>query len=559
MFYTGEHSNLVGGLKGLNNGITACITKLQETFDSEKSLNYLTDIATILQHNNLNESYMDILMEDYSDANEDNDLLREMHMNNYDKLSQLMENAREEILSEYQMSGSLKPVVGLTLPLLKIYWIKNIFKDFISTQVATEPSVKIGIKKEYLEDMDGNRYPIPDVFIDENIDLGKLGRQKLVTDPITVPQVGYDLITQTTGGSRDNQDQVSRLFFIDTIEYEETPAADPNPAVNKTLKVRVKVDAGTGAFKYTILNDKKEIVDILMGDLDYETGLLNLACINQKVKSITVDGYLSSENHLRTVSTGWTKEIKQFDIPDGVHFSTGLTEEMIKDEKVIYNVDSTSRALTSMNDSIAQFKDRDIRDFLFKSRERIRGTKLFQGVTFDIKPPTTLNNITNTQWVKQELKETVDRLCLSLSQILQNEEVALSIIGHPLDIRTLADINWMYGKDSEVGGCKLGYEFGLYNNQRNIIIGSTVKMPQGKLMVLLTPMNEEQITYKLFEYQFFISNEYRDPKNVRIKSVMASSRYLVDEVTPVQGEVVLLNNEISSSDIFKTATDPSHP
>ena len=70
-------------------------------------------------------------------------------------------------------------------------------------------------------------------------------------------------------------------------------------------------------------------------------------------------------------------------------------------------------------------------------------------------------------------------------------------------------------------------------------------------MIIVTPLTEEHMTYKLFEYQFFISNDYRDPNNVRIPSVMASARYLIDELIPIQGEIKILNNFISASDMYQ--------
>ena len=149
------------------------------------------------------------------------------------------------------------------------------------------------------------------------------------------------------------------------------------------------------------------------------------------------------------------------------------------------------------------------------------------------------------------LKDTLDKLSYGLTQVLQNENVGISVIGHPLDIRLLDNVQWVYGKDSEVGGCKLDYTFGLYNNQRNFIIGSSQKMTKGSLMIIVTPLTEEHMTYKLFEYQFFISNDYRDPNNVRIPSVMASARYLIDELIPIQGEIKILNNFISASDMYQ--------
>lgn len=555
------NTNAVGGVVGSftnssRDAFSQCLNQLQETFNV-KNIDYATDIVKILRHEDLCESYMGTLLEDYaasspvvSNSAEGAALAESLHANNNRKLEQLMENSRSAMLSEAQASGSLKPIVGLTMPLLKLYWIKNVYKDFIPTVVATQPTIKVGIERKYIQNpATKEKFYLPEAFEDPSINFLDMARQKLSTDAIPVPSLGFDLI-DAAGGSIKNDDQVSKLFFVSKITYTGTEG-------DKTISVRIKADAGTGMFKYAIKEEGK-VVDILMGDVDYETGILNLNSSAGKIKNVVVDGSLSSENHLRVLGTGWDKSVEQFEIPDGIHLSTGLTEERIKDEKIIYDVDTTAKIIEQMNETLATLKDIDIKTFLEKSRDRIKGTPLFIGTTFDCKPPSTLTNMSSTDWSKQELKETLDKLSLKLTQILKNENVMISVMGNPLDVRILDNVQWMYGKDSEIGGSKLGYSIGLYNNQRNFLIGSSERCEQGHLMIMVVPLTDEHITYKLFEYQFFISNEYRDPSNVRVKSVMASDRYLIDELTPVQGEIVIDNNLVSSSEIYKAGSDSVH-
>lgn len=561
-----DNNGLTGSFSGGNKGFKQTLNRLSETFENN-NLNYAQHITTILQSRQLNEAYMNTLLEDYAEDQDLNesaegyaDFLQERHAVNYKNLISLFENSRNTILSEAQTSGSLKPIVGLTLPLLKLYWIKNIFKDFIPVIVAKENTVKIGIERQVLYGMDGKKYYMPEVFTDPEVNLTGISRQFLSKDPIAVPQTGYDLITQA-GGSKVNDDEVSRLFFIDSIKYK-------NPAYNSedhtegaapeylTIKTRIKVDAGTGMFRHVIRKAAKagedaEIIDILMGDLDFKTGLLNIVSAKGAITAVTVDGSLSNENHFRVASVDWEKNVEEFTIPDGDHLATGLTEERIKDENVIYNIDSAAKVMQQMTDVIGQVKDKRIQVFLEESRDRIKGTNLFKGVTFDIKPPTVVQNITHTQWTREELKETIDKLYLALGQILQNEEITVALLANEQDARLLTEVKWNYGKNSEVGGCKLSYNFGVYNNDRNFIVGSSHKIDQGSLMLIVIPLTDAHMTYKLFEYQFFISNEYRHPKNVRIPSVMVSDRYLIDELIPIQGEVKIENNTISSSDVYK--------
>lgn len=550
MYLGNNGTGMTGSLSGNSYaGLVQCLTKLQETFDSEFQLDYARDVVNILSHKNLLESYNNVLLEDYADVKSSNAFEQELQAGNFKQLEEQFEMSRNALLDEATLSGNLKPVVGLTLPLLKVYWIKNVFKDFIPTQVATEQTFKIGLEREYIIDDNRQKHMLPEAFTDPNVDLSALARQKLSTAAITIPQLDVDLIT-LAGGSRANDDQVSKQFFINTITYNMGGVGDPDVVV----KTRVRVDQGTGMFREAVTDANGAIIDILRGDLDFETGKLNVSSDTRKITSVTVDGSLSNENHLRVLSSGWDKEVHEFTIPDGDHLSTGLTEERIKDEKVIYNIDSTAKVIDQMNRILAQLKDSKINTYLDNSKERIRGTKLFKGATFDCKPPSSLTNVTYVDWTRETLKLTLDNLSYTLTQVLQDENVMISVLGNPVDIKLLDNIDWMYGQNTEVGGCKLDYTIGLYNKNRNFVIGSSQKMAKGKIRIIISPLTDEHMCYKLFEYQFFISNEYRDPHNLRIPAVMASDRYLIDELIPIQGELTILNNEISPYDIYNTVT-----
>jgi hypothetical protein len=562
---------MVGDLTGVANlGFNQMMTKLAETFDSGNThLHYLKNIDVILEHSTLNESYKEVLLEDYTDAMSNlaeskgpgSDTAKQLHKLNYAKLQQLMENSREDLLNESQQTGSLLPMVGLTLPLLKLYWIKNVYKDIIPTVVSTQKDVKIGIEREYLMDQARVKHYLPDAFYNEGLDLFASARQKLTTADITVPSLNFDIITES-GGSIMQDDTVSTQFFISSITYKK-PVLDVDgtekvdPAVPFTLAhLRIRVDQGTGMFKYPIHQEytntagKKvsKIVDILQGDINFETGMLNLASTTQKITAITVDGYLSTENNARSMSVGWDKEIREFTIPDGEHLNTGLTEERIKDEKVIYNIDSATKVVQQMTNALGVLKDLKVKHFLDDSKERIKGTDLYIETTFDCKPPVT--TLTPSEWINTELKRTLDRLSLKLAKVLQLEDIMFTVMGSQETVQLLDNVQWMYGKDSEVGGVKIGYNIGLYNNQRNFFIASSDRIKDDDLRIYIFPTAGNYMMYKLFEYQFCISNEYRTSENVRVPSVMAFDRYLIDELIPIQGSITIQHNEISSSQLY---------
>lgn len=565
-----EPTPLVGDVTGNpNNGFKQMMVKLQESFAaSGTNLNYLTNFKTILEHENLSESYMEILMEDYDTEtvtgtnllkeSTNNDLCQNLNAGNYNKLQAIMQNSCKELLTESQQTGSLLPVVGLTLPLLKLYWIKNVWKDLIPTVVAPSQTFTKGIEREYIMGPDRIKHYLPEAY-KLGLALFDQARQKLSTAPIPVPATDFDLIT-AAGGSVKQDDTVSRQFFISYIKYEDgtknTSESDTTqiPNIVELDKLRIRIDNGTGAFIYPIRKEvtedgrtKMKTVDTLVGTVDFETGMLNVPG-GAKIKEIKVDGYLSTENNLRTMSVGWDKKMREFTIPDSEHLGTGLTKDRIKDEKVIYNIDSTTKVTQQMVNILEVKKDMQIQDYLDASKDRIEGSDLFIGTKWDVKPPASTLK-TPTEW-RFELKETLDNLCLRLAKVLQLEDIMFTVVGSQESVKLLDSVDWMYGKDSEVGGCKIGYNIGIYNGMRNFRIASSDRIADDRLRIFVYPTAGDYMMYELFEYQFVITNEYRISDNMRVPAVCVFNRYLIDELIPIQGSIEIINNNISSSELY---------
>lgn len=552
------NSAIGGFVENSDSGFSSMLSRLDEAMSSQFQLNYAKDIVNILEHTNSTEAYKDIILEDYSSYAPSQDMYN-VHKRNIVKFEQLMENSRNALLEE-SLSSSLNPVVGLTFPLLKRYWVNCIYKDVLPTEVATAPVTKIGIETQYIEDENGKRYNLPEAFDHNFADIMGIVRKKLPDTLITVPSLDHDLIT-AAGGSVKQEDAISRDFYISRVFIEvpsdRTEAASTGKEIVE-IPVRIDVEPADGTFGRNITakglgaHSEEVVKDYLSGQLDFETGLLTVGSVKAKITGIKVHGSLSSENHLRTASTGWTKDIKQFVIADGDHLATGLTEERIKDEKIVYNIDTTAKAISQMTDTIVQLKDIKIRNFLDTSRDRIKGTKYYSRGVFDVLPPTTYER-TPTEWRKIELKETLDRLAISLKYILKNKSCYFAVIGNPMDIKLVDEVNWVYGQDAEVGGIKLDYSLGIYNDQHRFFVVSSERAELGKIKVLLIPTTEEHITYKHFEYQFFISNRYNRGRNVRTPSVMVSDRSLTDEVIPIQGEIIVVNSgKIGTSELYKS-------
>lgn len=534
-----------------NSDFKQMLNTLSETFANEFQLDVNGDIKSILLHEGLSNSYKDILLKDYHQFSCNDSFGQEIHQLNTAKLEQLVENSASSILSEAG-SSTLNPVVGLTLPLIKKNWIDNVMKDYIQTEIATTPVINRQVERIYLKDSEGNKYYVPDIFEEDMKEAKKAmqaGDRLLVKTDITVPANNYDLMT-ASGGSVRQRDTIARNFRIAEVTVQSASHGE------QTKKVNIKPNVTTNDFSFPIVveveGESSPVVDMIFGHLDFEKGILNVASTAGKVKKIKVAGTLSAENNMKSASVGWETENKQFVIPTAQQMNTGLSEQKMKDDAVLYKVDSTAKAITDMSMVLNQFKDLAGLDYLDNSREEIKNTpKVFIKTTYDCKPQGTYAH-TAVEYRAIELKDTLDNVAIELRKVLRTPNCFFAVMGNPRDVKLLGDINWTYTAGSDVvGGCQLSYSFGLMNGAHKFLVLSNDKVPQGALRVIVRPTTEEFISYIHYDYDFIISNNYRDPNQPLTPSVMAADRYLNDEITPIMGEIQILNNHLSATEMWK--------
>ena len=73
------------------------------------------------------------------------------------------------------------------------------------------------------------------------------------------------------------------------------------------------------------------------------------------------------------------------------------------------------------------------------------------------------------------------------------------------------------------------------------MIGSDKLRWNDTLIILLMPHNSNRVTYRIYDYQMYVSNELRNAMNPALPAVTCFERYLIDEYQPVQSKVRVLN------------------
>lgn len=113
------------------------------------------------------------------------------------------------------------------------------------------------------------------------------------------------------------------------------------------------------------------------------------------------------------------------------------------------------------------------------------------------------------------------------------------MVANPTMISYLQDIQWVVDERTKVGGVKLDYKFGVTTIAgTRVHVISTMKETFAKGFRLIGyPLTQEFITYRKYDYSFFIENNYRNMNTPLIPNVMVAQRYLNYEYLPLQSEM----------------------
>ena len=535
----------VGGFyENLTNSYGADFIKLNEALEAQ-GMSLLENASEVLKDDKMYSEITETLTAEYNSASVDGggDTLSEsIKKDNTTKFNQLMENTRQEILQE-SMTGNLKPVVGFSLPLLKTHWISNEMKNVVRTEVPTKYVFTKSLEQRYVMDNDGKKHFYKDMI--ENMATIKESIKEPVDDSWKTLPVETNLV-EDSGGTKGT-DQLSINTFIKAAKVEVPDGAGGTQEnVVENLMIRPEADMGTA---YGEVNTK-DGNDALVSDrvhmiIEHDTGSVQVGSHMGKITAVKFGGNLSAENNLRSASVGYERNDKTFSVEEILPLNTGVTKDFLKNHKDLYNRDAISKIIKDMTDVLSQVKDHDILDYLDASFGRLQEAENngFNSV-FDCSPTA---NFTGDpiQYRLNMLRDKIDRIAIAMGEVLLTEDVYITAVGNPADVRLLNDVTWNYQKSGNVGGIKINHSFGLMNsNGYNFALTSSHRVDSGKMRFYVVPTDKRHMTYTHFEYSNTISNEYRNPNNALIPNIMVGSRYTTDELQPVQAQLDINGNEL---------------
>lgn len=524
---------------------------LETVFESLKTtvrMDPMEDAIKMMKSDTVVESYREELYGDIS---------LEQHNDNYtsmmrEKLDQLFENTRYEIVRENV--GTLNPIVGYTMPILKKSFLECHSKDVVLTEVAPAPIINQVFERKFLKDADGKKYYIPDIYYDD-----QFASVMPAAMGLPIPSTYYALpmhefdILGAAGGSIQMRDELSGDFIIDGVKM----TVDGAPKTITGLRI-VPNKGARGSFTYDVVTKDaagNELTDTISGRVDFYHGKVSVSSASGLVEEVLFAGHLSNQNNYRSLEFDREREPISWEIGEGVRFNTGMTIEKLKDTQVLASIDIMAETISDMSETMAQYEDSFVFKFLNDSYNAWRKRNIApfgytEGFTetyqFNFIPPTTIIK-TTAEW-SQDLKWYLNRQMDKLKEKLKTDKIMFVIYGNPAHITLLEQstpVNWIIDNGTRVGGVQLEYRFGVMTqNKSRVHVVSSMKVGRDKgLRIVAYPTTREHITFKHLKYSVNISNEYRNPLTPLTPNLMGTNRFLTTELTPVQGEMRLLNSE----------------
>jgi hypothetical protein len=464
-------------------------------------------------------------------------------------------------LSENAPLAAFNPVIGMALPMHKNLTFNCVFEQVIPKDVAQSPKFTLTMEYRYLVDTNGNEI---DIFLEQN-KLHDAIANSVPTADVVVPlpeDFTTNIITTKFGGVGDLSIKtcitgVVVNSFVDTgVTYIDPTGAEQTgtgAAVDQIVPINelhftphygdfdyVMFDRTSPIKIYTSATAYTEITPVINGAMKDNMFMLN--CADARIKSVVLHAVADvSSAKYKTCYSKWKAKTDIFEIPEAPHLSVPISPEEIKDINALYQVNQVTKLMSILNISLRNWKDDEIHNFLDNSFKGLPDSQKFQGA-FDFVPPSNFLQ-DPVSWRQAMFMDQLDSYVTSMLQVLNDNNMTISIVGRPDIIRRITPTQNTYTTPSSIGPVELEFKKTVVTSDKRVYqFISTDKMRNNNnLIILLIPHNSNRVMYKLFDYQFYVSNEIRAVDNVYLPAVTAFERYKIIQYQPVQGRLTIVN------------------
>lgn len=484
-------------------------------------------------------------------------------------MEQQFENDVEAVYEHADMAD-YNPVIGLAFPIHKNILMNMVFdKGAIQKVVAEGPKFTISMETRILVDTEGNEI---DMYLEQNKMTPAIDKSNPVHNiDLTLPEMGETDVLAQCGGTK--LDSLSIKTYISAIMIEKCYIAegDIKPDENNVIRpngpiataddvgektdvwfpVDIRFAPGYNQYERTFntpiemvvrkdATNNEVIKDTLAGTMDKNK--FTVICGAGKVKKVRLSAELDTSNHmLDTCTVKWRVDTTLVEIPNAIPLSVTISPEEIKDLAALYQVDQLTKIMSLLKTTLANYKDDKILQFLENDYETMPERCRGYG-EFDYAPPTgyALDPLT---WRHSMFFDFFDTEVTRMLQVLNDPNMVVTIFGDPDLIRKITPPEYTYQAPSSIGPVDLDYTRTIKTSDKRVYqyIGSDKMRWRDDFIVLLTPRNSNRITYRIYDYQLYVSNEIRNAANPALPAVTCFERFKLQAYQAVQYRVKILN------------------
>lgn len=475
-----------------------------------------------------------------------------------------------EAIYEHADMADYNPVIGLAFPIHKNILMNMVFdKGAIQKVVAEGPKFSISMETRILVDTEGNEI---DMYLEQNKMTPAIDKSNPVHNiDLTLPEMGETDVLAQCGGTK--LDSLSIKTYISAIMIEKCYIAegDIKPDENNVIRpngpiataddvgektdvwfpVDIRFAPGYNQYERTFntpiemvvrkdATNNEVIKDTLAGTMDKNK--FTVICGAGKVKKVRLSAELDTSNHmLDTCTVKWRVDTTLVEIPNAIPLSVTISPEEIKDLAALYQVDQLTKIMSLLKTTLANYKDDKILQFLENDYETMPERCRGYG-EFDYAPPTgyALDPLT---WRHSMFFDFFDTEVTRMLQVLNDPNMVVTIFGDPDLIRKITPPEYTYQAPSSIGPVDLDYTRTIKTSDKRVYqyIGSDKMRWRDDFIVLLTPRNSNRITYRIYDYQLYVSNEIRNAANPALPAVTCFERFKLQAYQAVQYRVKILN------------------
>ena len=475
-------------------------------------------------------------------------------------------------MNEHAAMADYNPVIGMVFPMHKNILMNMVFdKGAIQKVVADGPKFTMTMETRILKDTKGNEI---DMFLEQNKMTAAIDASNPVYQiELTLPEMETtDVLAACGGTAHDNMSIKTHISFVALTnvyiaEGDKMPdqngvispkspiaTADDAKLYDKVwFPVRLEFKPGYNKYErsfvqplaFTVRKNETEIETrktTLSGSMDHDK--FNIFASNDVVTSVRLAAELDTANAmLDTCSVSWKTDTTLIEIPNAIPINTTISPEEVKDLAALYQVNQLTKIMSLFKTVMANYKDDKIRQYLDESYDRLPGHSRGYG-EFDYAVPEgyALDHVEHRY---KTFFDYFDTEVTRMLQVLNDPNMVITVFGDPDLIRKITPTSYSYQTPNSIGPVELDYKRTVVTSDKRVyqFIGSDKLRWTDHLICILCPRNSNRVTYRIYDYQMYVSNEIRNISNPALPAIHAFERWLINEYQPVQTRIKILNRD----------------